>query len=84
MGRIDDILLKPSYAQLLHECSYNGISMFLLVMRAQLSGIISTNVARKFYINASKASWRKNEAVRMLLKIPYDEIVSHCCFSEDR
>ncbi len=89
-----------------------GISMFLLVKRAQISGIISTNVARKFYINASKAGWRKNEPVRIdkeaptlfaqlvyraineneisiqrgaeLLKIPYDEILSHCCFSEDR
>ena len=89
-----------------------GISMFLLVKRAQLSGIISTNVAKKFYINASKAGWRKNEPARIdkevptlfeqlvyraineneismqrgaeLLKIPYDEIVSHCCFSEGR
>lgn len=87
-----------------------GISMFLLVKRAQLSGVISQSVAKGFYIKASSAGWRKNEPVRIdkenptlfeqlvyravneneismqrgaeLLKIPYDEIVSHCCFSE--
>jgi Zn-dependent peptidase ImmA (M78 family) len=87
-----------------------GISMFLLVKRAQLSGVISKSLAKKFYIQASSAGWRKNEPVRIdkenstlfeqlvyravneneinvqrgaeLLKIPYDEIISHCCFSE--
>lgn len=87
-----------------------GISMFLLVKRAQLSSIISKSLAKGFYIKASSAGWRKNEPVRIdkenptlfeqlvyravneneismqrgaeLLKIPYDEIVSHCCFSE--
>lgn len=87
-----------------------GISMFLLVKRAQLSGIVTESTAKDFYIVASKAGWRKNEPVRIdkeyptlfeqlvyraineneisvqkgaeLLKIPYDEIVSHCCFSE--
>jgi Zn-dependent peptidase ImmA (M78 family) len=88
-----------------------GISMYLLVKRAQLSGIISASLAKKFYIAASSAGWRKNEPVRIekekptlfeqlvyravnendismqrgaeLLKISYDEIASHCCFSED-
>lgn len=87
-----------------------GISMFLLVKRAQLLGVISKSLAKGFYIQASSAGWRKNEPVRIdkenptlfeqlvyravneneismqkgaeLLKIPYDEIVSHCCFSE--
>ncbi len=87
-----------------------GISMYMLVMRAQLSGIITTSTARDFYIAASSAGWRKNEPVRIkkespilfeqlvyravneneisiqrgaeLLRTTYDEIVSHCYFSE--
>ncbi|HPT87346.1 MAG TPA: XRE family transcriptional regulator [Bacillota bacterium] len=87
-----------------------GISMFLLVKRAELLGIISSNLANKFYVLASSAGWRKNEPSRIenerptlfeqlvyraineeeisiqkgaeLLKIPYNEVVSHCCFSE--
>lgn len=87
-----------------------GISMFLLVKRAQLSGVISKSVAKEFYVRASSAGWRKNEPVRIdkenptlfeqlvyravneneismqkgaeLLRISYDEIFSHCCFSE--
>lgn len=89
-----------------------GISMFLLVKRAQLSGIISASSAKNFYITASSSGWRKKEPVRIekenptlfkqlvyravnekeismqrgaeLLKIPYDEIVVHCCFSEGK
>ena len=88
-----------------------GISMYLLVKRAQLSGIISASLEKGFYINASKAGWRKNEPHRIenevptlfeqlvyravnehevsmqrgaeLLRIPYDDIVSRCCFSRD-
>ena len=88
-----------------------GISMYLLVKRAQLSGIISATLEKGFYINASKAGWRKNEPHRIenevptlfeqlvyravnehevsmqrgaeLLRIPYDDIVSRCCFSKD-
>ncbi|MGI6113718.1 MAG: helix-turn-helix domain-containing protein [Mahellales bacterium] len=87
-----------------------GISMYLLVKRAELLGIISANLAKKFYISASSAGWRKNEPVRIenerptlfeqlvyravneneismqrgaeLLKVPYDEIVSHYGLSE--
>ncbi len=87
-----------------------GISMYLLIKRAQLSGIVSASLAKEFYIAASSAGWRKKEPVRIekenptlfeqlvyravneneisiqkgaeLLKIPYDEIVSHCCFGE--
>lgn len=87
-----------------------GISMYLLVKRAELSGIISASLAKKFYISASSVGWRKNEPVRIgkekptlfeqlvyravnekeisvqrgaeLLKVPYDEIVSHCGLSE--
>lgn len=42
-----------------------GISMYMLVKRARLSGIISESVERQFYIDASKAGWRKNEPVRI-------------------
>jgi Zn-dependent peptidase ImmA (M78 family)/DNA-binding XRE family transcriptional regulator len=87
-----------------------GISMYLLVKRAQLSRIISDSLAKQFYIHGSKVGWRKNEPSRIekedptlfkqlvfravnekeismqrgaeLLKIPYDEIVDHCYFSE--
>lgn len=86
------------------------VSMFLLVKRAQISGIISNSIAKDFFITASSAGWRKNEPVRIekekptlfeqlvyravneseisiqrgaeLLKISYDEIVTHCCFGE--
>jgi len=86
-----------------------GISMYMLVKRAQLSGIISASVEKEFYIEASKAGWRKNEPHRIqsedptlfkqfvyravneheismqrgaeLLRVPYDDMVSHCCFS---
>lgn len=89
-----------------------GISMFLLVKRAQLLSIISESVAKDFYIAVSKAGWRKNEPIRIekenptlfkqlvyravnekeismqrgaeLLKIPYDEIVVHCCFRDGK
>lgn len=87
-----------------------GVSMALLVKRAQVSGIISDSLANKYYIYASSIGWRKNEPSRIdeekptlfdqlvyraineneisiqkgaeLLKTPYDEVVSHCCFSE--
>ena len=42
-----------------------GISMFLLVKRAQILGIISENVSRNFYIIASNLGWRKNEPSRI-------------------
>jgi Zn-dependent peptidase ImmA (M78 family) len=41
-----------------------GISMFLLVKRAQLIGIISDNIGRNFYNKASSSGWRKNEPRR--------------------
>ncbi len=87
-----------------------GVSMALLVKRAQVIGIISDNLARRYYIDASSIGWRKKEPSRIdeekptlfdqlvyraineneisiqrgaeLLKAPYDEVVSRCCFSE--
>ncbi len=46
-------------------CKEYGISMYLLVKRANLSGIVNDNVAKDFYIRAGKAGWRKNEPVRI-------------------
>lgn len=42
-----------------------GISMMLLVKRAELCGIITASTARDFYIKASKAGWRTAEPTRI-------------------
>lgn len=42
-------------------CKEYGISMFMLVKRARVCEIITDSVETTFYINASKAGWRKNE-----------------------
>ncbi len=42
-------------------CKEYGISMFMLVKRAKLCGIINDSTEKRFYIAASKAGWRKNE-----------------------
>lgn len=46
-------------------CREYGISMFLLVKRAKLCGIISDSTAKDFYIKASQAGWKKNEPARI-------------------
>ena len=91
-------------------CREYGISMFLLVKRAQIAKIISKDAAQRFYVAASKCGWRTNEPSRIapekpelfeqlvfravsegeisiqrgaeLLRMSYDEVVSHCCFDE--
>jgi Zn-dependent peptidase ImmA (M78 family)/DNA-binding XRE family transcriptional regulator len=47
-----------------------GISMFLLVKRANMLNIVTNNVAQDFYIFASKYGWRKNEPSRIKKEIP--------------
>ena len=47
-----------------------GVSMLLLVKRAQLLDIISKSVAKQFYITASSAGWRKSEPVRIEKEAP--------------
>lgn len=42
-----------------------GISMFLLVKRARLAGIISDSAEKDFYVRASSIGWRKNEPTRI-------------------
>lgn len=91
-------------------CREYGISMYLLVKRAQIANIISKEAAQRFYIRANSFGWRTNEPSRIapekpnlfeqlvfravsegeisiqrgaeLLKMPYNEVVSHCCFDE--
>ncbi len=46
-------------------CKEYGVSMYLLVKRANLVGVINDNIATNFYINAGKAGWRKNEPQRI-------------------
>lgn len=42
-------------------CREYGISMYLLVKRASLCGIVNSNVAKNFYIRAGQAGWKKHE-----------------------
>ena len=42
-----------------------GISMMMLVTRAQKLGIVSGGVAKSFFINASRWGWKKNEPSRI-------------------
>ena len=50
---------------MLFVCVRYGVSMFLLVKRAEICGIISKNVAKNFYVRASSLGWRKKEPVRI-------------------
>ena len=47
-----------------------GISMFLLVKRANICHIISDSVARDFYIKFSQMGWRSNEPSRINRECP--------------
>lgn len=46
-------------------CEEYGISLYLLVKRAELAGIISSALAKDFYIKANKAGYKKNEPVHI-------------------
>ena len=46
-------------------CKEYGISMYLLTMRAQIVGVVSTFAAKDFYIEAAKLGWRKHEPSRI-------------------
>ena len=47
-----------------------GISMMLLVKRAEICHIITAAVAKDFYIKASKAGWRTSEPTRISAEHP--------------
>ncbi len=46
-------------------CKEYGISMYLLVKRANLCSIVNNSAAKDFYIKAGQAGWRKNEPSRI-------------------
>lgn len=52
-------------------CKEYGISMYLLVKRAQLSSIISKEVEQNFYIRANQYGWRKKEPTRIEAEKPF-------------
>ena len=62
-----------------------GISMMMLVKRAQLSGIVSEYVAKEFYIRASKAGWRNNEPSRIEKEKPalFEQLVYRAVNEEE-
>jgi len=51
-------------------CKEYGISMYLLVKRANLCGIIKDNAARDFYIKAGRVGWKKKEPSRIQMENP--------------
>ena len=48
----------------------NGISMFLLVKRAQMARIISSEAAKSFYVMASSRGWKTQEPIRIKQERP--------------
>ncbi len=46
-------------------CKEYGISMYLLVKRANLCGIITDSIVKDFYIRAGQNGWKRNEPVRI-------------------
>lgn len=56
---------KSITRDMLMVCEEYGISMLLLVKRAEIVGIISKTIAKDFYIKASQAGWKKNEPSRV-------------------
>lgn len=46
-------------------CKEYGISMYMLVKRAEICKIISTTSAKGFYIRAASLGWKKNEPSRI-------------------
>lgn len=51
-------------------CKEYGISMYLLVKRAEICGIITSAAAKDFYIRAGQLGWKKNEPVRIMKEVP--------------
>ena len=46
-------------------CKEYGISMYMLVKRASISGIITDRTAKDFYIKAAGNGWKKHEPTRI-------------------
>lgn len=47
-----------------------GISMYLLVKRAELCGVLSQDAAKRFYVLASRLGWKTNEPPRIAEEHP--------------
>ncbi len=62
-----------------------GISMMMLVKRAELNNIISAPVANKFYIRASKAGWKTAEPSRIVKEKPvlFEQLVYRAVNEEE-
>ena len=56
---------KAITKDMLLVCKEYGISMMMLVKRAELCGIISTSQFKDFFIQAGQHGWRKNEPGRI-------------------
>ena len=52
-------------------CKEYGSSMYLLVKRAALCGIITKSMEKDFYIRAGQAGWKRNEPVRSEAEEPF-------------
>ena len=46
-------------------CKEYGISMYMLVKRASLCGIINAQIEKSFYIRANKKGWHTDEPIRI-------------------
>ena len=51
-------------------CKEYGISMYLLVKRANLCGILTDRAAKDFYVRAGQHGWKKAEPVRIAREEP--------------
>ena len=62
-----------------------GISMMLLAKRAELCHIISSAVAKDFFVNASIHHWRTNEPSRIEAEIPtlFEQLVCRAVNEEE-
>ena len=62
-----------------------GISMMMLVKRAEVCGIISDSVAKGFYITASRNGWKTNEPSRIKPEKPelFEQLVYRAVSEEE-
>ena len=58
-------------------CKEYGVSMYLLVKRAQIANVVTQSIADSFFIEAGMHGWRKHEPTRIAPEKPYlfDQLV---------
>lgn len=66
-------------------CKEYGISMFMLIKRAELFGIITPSMAKQFYMDASKRGWKKHEPQRIEQEVPtlFEQLVYRAINEEE-